>query len=207
METKEYRTVDKSTWGPGPWADEPDKMQWQDEKTGLPCLIVRNSQGSGALCGYVGVPPGHRLHGKLYNDRIEGAPCGDSCGDDYHYQCRIDGAINVHGGITFSNACAAGMDESTHICHVAGPGEPDHVWWFGFDCSHAGDVSPRMNATLRDIRARNPDKFDSPLRQIMREVQPAIDDLAVGAFGETYKPIEYVKIEVRSLAEQLAALA
>ena len=57
METIEYRTMDKSVWGPGPWQNEPDKRQWQDEATGLPCLIVRNSMG--ALCGYVGVSEGH----------------------------------------------------------------------------------------------------------------------------------------------------
>jgi hypothetical protein len=38
MDTIEYRTIDKSQWGPGPWQDEPDKKQWQDEATGLPCL-------------------------------------------------------------------------------------------------------------------------------------------------------------------------
>ncbi len=41
MEKIEYRTVDKTGWGEGPWQSEPDKRQWQDEATGLPCLIVR----------------------------------------------------------------------------------------------------------------------------------------------------------------------
>lgn len=36
METLEYRTKDKSTWGDGPWQQEPDKKQWQDAATGLP---------------------------------------------------------------------------------------------------------------------------------------------------------------------------
>lgn len=48
MDTREYRTIDKSD---GEWKDEPDKIQWQDEATGFPCLIVRGP--SGALCGYV----------------------------------------------------------------------------------------------------------------------------------------------------------
>ena len=42
METKEYRFVDKSDWDRGPWDDEPDKVQWQDVATGLPCIAVRN---------------------------------------------------------------------------------------------------------------------------------------------------------------------
>ena len=49
MQRIEYRTIDKSQWGEGPWQDEPDKIQWQDEETGLPCLIVRGHMGF--LCG------------------------------------------------------------------------------------------------------------------------------------------------------------
>ena len=50
MDTREYQTIDKATWGDGPWLTEIDKRQWQDERTGLPCLIVRNESG-GNLCG------------------------------------------------------------------------------------------------------------------------------------------------------------
>ena len=39
---EEYRTVDKSEWGPGPWQEEPDKAVWIDERTGLDCMIHRN---------------------------------------------------------------------------------------------------------------------------------------------------------------------
>lgn len=28
-------------WGTGPWVGEPDKAQWEDETTGLPCLALR----------------------------------------------------------------------------------------------------------------------------------------------------------------------
>ena len=56
MKTLEYNFVDKSTWGPGPWQDEPDKRQWLDQfirriqllsnitipSMSLPCLIVRH---------------------------------------------------------------------------------------------------------------------------------------------------------------------
>jgi hypothetical protein len=30
------------------------------------------------------------------------------------------------------------------ICHSPGLGEPDDVWWFGFDCAHSGDLVPGM---------------------------------------------------------------
>jgi hypothetical protein len=64
--TIEYRTTDKTEWGAGPWQDEPDKRQWTDAVTGLPCLIVRGPIG--ALCGYVGVSSDHPLHGREYDD-------------------------------------------------------------------------------------------------------------------------------------------
>jgi hypothetical protein len=75
MKTIAYRTIDKSSWPRGAWDDEPDKKQWQDTATGLPCLIVRN--GVGALCGYVGVPRWHPWHGRQYGDCVQPDPCGD----------------------------------------------------------------------------------------------------------------------------------
>jgi hypothetical protein len=120
MKTLEYRTRDKSGWPPGPWQDEPDKKQWLDEATGLPCLIVRNR--CGALCGYVGVPKTHGLHG------IRGGEIVD----------RLD----VHGGITFSDFCHEAGDECESICHKVEPGEDDKVWWLGFDTAHGGDLVP-----------------------------------------------------------------
>jgi hypothetical protein len=126
MYAKEYRTVDKSDWGPGPWQDEPDKRQWLDENTGYPCLIVRNALG--ALCGYVGVPAGHPAYGHPYDEYDGDGPCL--------------GNLAIHGGLTFSGFCAQGPKESS-ICHEVEPGEDDHVNWFGFDCNHAGDLAPK----------------------------------------------------------------
>jgi hypothetical protein len=108
--------------GAGPWDSEPDKAQWIDEATDLDCLVVRNSMG--ALCGYVGVPPGHPWHGRTY------------------YPGPID--VEVHGGLTFSNFCQEGAGEGHGVCHVPEPGRPDNVWWLGFDCAHAGDVVPTL---------------------------------------------------------------
>lgn len=127
METREYRNCDKSEWGDGPWMNEPDKLQWQDDATGLPCLIVRNSHMTGSLCGYVGLPSNHPDAGKGYDD--------------------VD--VEVHGGLTYSDFCQPHADESIGICHVPAPGESDRVWWLGFDCSHAFDLSPAMRAFSR----------------------------------------------------------
>lgn len=124
METIEYRTDEKSGWGDGPWQQEPDKKQWQDEATGYPCLIVRNRMG--ALCGYVGVPKTHPSFEKDY-DHVD---------------------VEVHGGLTFADHCHAGVDESRGICHKA-DGD-DHVWWLGFDCAHSGDLCPEQAAREKE---------------------------------------------------------
>lgn len=155
MERIEYRDVkDKATWQRGEWDQEPDKIQWKDDATGLPCLIVRGPHG--ALCGYVGVAPGHPLFGQG--------------GDD----------LSVHGGVTYGSPCQENADEAKGICHKPGVGEPDHVYWFGFDTAHAGDFCP---------------KFDKNLG-------------APTGWGENvaYRNIAYVESECRSLAQQLCSV-
>ena len=149
--------MDKSAWGPGPWADEPDKIQWQDKATGLPCLIVRNNAGT--LCGYVGVAEGHPFYGKS-NDEVD---------------------VDVHGGLTFAAPCHEEADPARHVCHIAGEGEPEHVYWFGFDCAHAFDLCPAY------------DRFRSA------EYKAAHS----GRWREIYRDVRYVKRQVRQLARQL----
>jgi hypothetical protein len=155
MQTIEYRTIDKSDWPRGPWDCEPDKRQWVDEKTGLPCLIVRAGHELGHLCGYVGVPRGH----PFYEADYDSLP------------------VEVHGGLTFASRCSHGAEDRS-ICHKVEPGEPDDVWWLGFDCAHLGDISPGMER----FRLR-------------------------GYGGDTYKNIDYVTREVQNLARQLASIA
>jgi hypothetical protein len=81
---------------------------------GFVCLVTRN-EINGHFCGYVGVPPGHPWHGV----------------DDS--ELRAD----VHGGCTYAEHC------QDHVCHVPEPGEPEHLYWLGFDCHHHGDLTPR----------------------------------------------------------------
>jgi len=192
---REWSTADKSDWGNGPWQSEPDKRQWTDAATELPCLIVRGP--SGALCGYVGVPDTHPLHGKSYHDAN----------------------LESHGGLTFSDPCSPHDDETiqqyrrklpmheaqaktyphgdsaawlkefkpllddpqkfaehiqaSRVCHIPEPGEPDNVWWFGFDCAHAFDFCPAFS-----------------------KHRPVYSD-------EVYRDINYVTAEVTNLAHQL----
>ena len=140
--------MDKSSFGDGPWQSEPDKEQWVDPKTGLSCILRRNN--SGALCGYVGVPEGHPWYMKGYPN--------------------IDAV--VHGGLTFAGRCQKGEHA---ICHVVEPGEPDNVWWLGFDCAHGFDYLPALNS----------------------DRMPLIQELS------DYRDVKYVKQQCARLAKQV----
>ena len=142
------------------WGDGP----WQDEPdrvewrhAGLPCLANRAHMGH--WCGYVAVPPGHPYHSKDTDD-VE---------------------AQVHGGLTYASLCDGA------ICHVPAPGEPDDVWWFGWDAAHAFDLVPSMAA----------------LRSAM--VDDDLPRLPPG-FEDVYRDLAYVQAETNRLAEQLAGV-
>jgi len=153
-------------WGEGPWNDEPDHDVWVDPVTDLDCMINRGPSGS--WCGYVGVGPDHPWHGKHYDE--------------------VD--VGVHGGLTYSAAC----EEGGEICHVPWPNREHDIWWFGFDCIHWGDIAPKMEADLRELRQRVP------------QVEHAFFEGEDTFMRRTYKDMAYVIGEVLSLAQQLKAV-
>lgn len=120
---------------------------------GFVCLVNRNVQGH--LCGYVGVGPGHPWYGTT-NRAI----------------------ADAHGGLNYFARCA----EDLHICHLPAPGEPDDVYWLGFDCAHIanGDYSPGLVRLLHDAGLKS-------------------DLLTRGA---RYRSVAYVRTEVERLAAQ-----
>lgn len=124
------RIVDRTGWDAGPWDDEPDRIQWTDEATGLPCLILRNRHG--AWCGYVGVALDHPWA------RAE-------LGSDI--------PADIHGGVTYHAGCDG--DPQAGICHIPEPGQPDHAFWIGFDCQHAYDYAPGSAAREREYMPKH----------------------------------------------------
>lgn len=171
---KSWTTVDKSTWGDGPWRSEPDKIQWIDEETGYDCLIVRGPLG--ALCGYVGVPPEHQCHGVDY-DRVRAAEEDE---DGWSY-------IDVHGGLTYAGSCNDEAEECKGICHVPLPGRPHDVWWLGFDCAHSMDVVPGMAARERDMGLStwaDPRSTYRSVFYVKREVADLARQLVTATVGE-----------------------
>jgi hypothetical protein len=175
---REVTYIDKSEWPDGPWKSEPDKVQWKDKATGLPCLAVRNRH-SGHWCGYVGVAEGHPAFELPYDDA---SALGPEHKDGWK-------GLDVHGGLTYSAFCQDDEDAEDHgICHVPQPGEPDRVWWLGFDCAHSGDLSPKLGYTAGMLKVY-------------------ADILEQKRSYETYQTLEYVQGECARLAEQLGALS
>lgn len=200
---------DKKEWGDGPWINEVDRLEWRYR--GVPCLIVR-APVTGALCGYAGIGPDHPWYGIGYNDCAKGCaevpqrplePMGDfpipqsmqkrhmaakrfACDDDNKiYDHSPGGLLAVHGGLTYADFC----DDGGKICHVPLEGEPEKVWWFGFDCAHAWDLSPRMEA-------------------FQKTVVPELGVLLSRAHrSDVYRDVDYVTKEVQQLADQLIDVA
>lgn len=127
-EVLSYRNERKG-WAAGPWDDEPDVVLWVH--CGLQCAAMRGIY-TGALCGYVAVPPGHALHGVGYR--------------------AIDGLV-VHGQLT-----SAGRFEPS-VGGRKGSVVPEEVlaslpavdwWWIGFDAAHTFDFCPRLDALSKE---------------------------------------------------------
>ena len=122
-----------------PWWTEDNKVDF--EADGFKCAMRRGPLGS--WCGYVGVPSTHPWFGKYYSDTIKPTKdmlgprdrqdfgpidllCAALSGKDIESEMPITLAMRVHGGLTYA------ADHAPY-------GEPDGLWWFGFDCAHGGE--------------------------------------------------------------------
>lgn len=110
----ELNYIDKSTWYPGEWKTEPDKIYWIDKKTGFDCLIIRNELGF--LCGYVGINKNHPYFEKDY--------------DEIRH-------IFSEDGLEYSDFCQEN-NKIYGICHPTT--HEDKIWWFGFSCTKFKDI-------------------------------------------------------------------
>lgn len=80
--------------------------------------------------------------------------------------------------------------EQTCICLAGLPdqdgGEADSLWWLGFDCAHAGDLAPALEAMTKHFH------FKSELEE--------------KGWKDVYRNLEYVESECLQLAIQLRAI-
>ena len=152
--TQLFKIPARHPHGEGPWDNEADKIAWIDERTGIPCIILR--QTNGTLSGYAAVEPGHPLYG--YN----------------HDAIPSELRVVSHGGLNYAEACNQTMPEAISVCHVEPLKRPHSdmpdrfaddgdLWWFGFDTDHAYDFVP--NERIPDHKAHLP---QSPLRPVHR---------------------------------------
>lgn len=119
---------------------------WKTE-AGLKAVIVCTRQEF--YCGYVGVPKDHNLFEVHYNANTPAL--AELTGEEEIGQRGILGVIcgadrmsspsmvfDVHGGITLSDFFKSSADEFKEL--------DDGLWYFGYDCAHAGDGKfPRFN--------------------------------------------------------------
>ena len=111
------------------------------ESNGFKCVVIMGSMGH--RCGYVGVHSGHILYRqesnkdcpallsylkKLIDNNEEVGKRGVIPLFCYtEGEAKPNVVFNVHGGLTYS-----GEDPKY-------PVESSDIWWFGYDCGHAGD--------------------------------------------------------------------
>lgn len=163
------------------------KVEAQFDHAGMKCVVVMTEMGH--RCGYVGIPKGHQLHGIGYSKKVqilktedmeniatERAGLGQllSCiaGKYREEYISPDMFFNVHGGITYSEGGNYPVDN------------PEGLWWFGYDCSHAGDA--------RDLNAID----DEKIRSVMGRLQ----------YDGVVRTLNYCIEECKRLAEQLDAI-
>lgn len=110
---------------------------------GLLCCVQRINYG-GHINGYVGVQPTCLLYEKEYSAYVSVSKVEDIAFNGNYMGLllaanspeteagllRLDMALNVHGGLTYSDKQLNGIEDE-----LFGP-----LWWFGFDTAHSGDV-------------------------------------------------------------------
>lgn len=160
------------------------------EHAGYKCVVTFGVIGH--RCDYVGIPKSHSLYGKDYQEHldIKKTDIGDreisgvfpllgACLDEDE-RIRIEAYFQCHGGITFAD----GGENSKY------PIESD-LWWFGFDCAHAGD-----KADLTYAMQKFPDRQKEYRTRLIIENKYHIED-------DVIRTEEYVAEECKKLAEQL----
>jgi hypothetical protein len=159
-------------------------MSYEVEKdwttqAGLRAVVIMVDMGH--RCGYVGITKEHPLHGVSYNERtpVLQPLSGETeigkrgvmtafiaAGRGLENTNSPEMVFDVHGSLTFSGT---------------GKGEypvKSDLWWFGYDCGHAGDA-PAPGSRMAEYRS---------------------------GWNEVHRTLEYCISECESLAKQLAGV-
>lgn len=117
----------------------------------FPCSIWKHPD-YGHLMGYIGVPRSHPWYGKDCNKDDE-----------------LDG-VDVHGDLSYSHHEDF---EGRRPPHDTGM----DIWWLGFDCAHAGDLSPGL------VRPRDPANVYRDEAFVRRELAKLVSQAAAATSG------------------------
>lgn len=161
----------------GPWMTESDREEF--DHAGLKCLILRHAKMR-HLCGYVGLTEKHPWFRKSSEQCLLGCAGEEQEGIGKRkwmsWDCRFEHDHPTPGSLlrVHGGLTFAAMGGDRY----GGDAYPKGFWWFGFDMAHCDDLSPGMENVLRHV---------------------SVGHETTG----TYRDIEYVRGEVKSLAEQL----
>ena len=142
---------------------------------GLRAVVIMTDHGH--RCGYVGVPSDHPLHGVGYSEKTPHIKLNPerstekmnpvlillAAGKDTEELNSPEYVFEVHGGLTFSGGKGKYPVESD-------------LWWFGYDCGHAGDA-PAPGSRMAEFGIYE---------------------------GDVHRTLEYCEGECESLARQLS---
>lgn len=149
-----------------PWLKEKEYEFFIDKETGYPCEIIRGHELM-HLCGYVGVSSESVFYGQ-------------------NWKQEPTESLDVHGGITYGCDAASHYGERYKLASfvvgtvhggLKGGRSKTVDWWIGFDCAHAGDMTPSKSLP----------SFNS-------------------VFGGVYRDRAYVKEQLRAMCLQMRAL-
>jgi hypothetical protein len=166
-----------------------DKVKFRQEPffsifkhTELICCIQR-FPAFGSYNAYVGIPAGHPFYGKDWNYKVKASLDEVKFNGNYMaLLCSALGSEDFEEEVPLSLflQCHGGVTYAKTCCPGIDQDVIGDLWWFGFDTAHAGDYK----VFETDIDRKYP---------IYNEDEP-------------YRDFDYVKNEVKKLAEQLAKL-
>jgi hypothetical protein len=100
-----------------------------------------------------------------------------SCEDEAAKYPRGDAAqrLRDHGHLRNDFDAWKAWGEGSFICHRKLDGRPDRVWWFGFDCAHSGDFTPKyansLGGLLNDGVYRDRDYVEGEVAQLAAQLK------------------------------------
>lgn len=176
-----------------PWETEPTELHF--EAHGLKCIAYRE-HSHGAWRGYVGVPASSPLYGIGYADVI---PYPDTWKEQAVNLDQVDilqlfltaldpdAVPAAHAPLTIVFPSHRGLSFAGHIEDFP------ELWFFGFDCAHAGDLVPEFEEVYARLARELPDIPGWPsLHGTPRQPRE-------------YRTLEYVKGVCERLAQRLTA--